>query len=44
MSAVPAVRHVGSKVRVRLSNGQVIKSKLDKHIPPFGYVAGPGSR
>ena len=44
VSAVPAVRHVGSKVRVRLSNGKVIKSKLDKHIPPLGYVAGPGSR
>ena len=40
LSAVPAVRHVGSKVRVRLSSGKVIKSKLDKHIPPLGYVAG----
>lgn len=44
VSAVPAVRHVGSKVRVRLSNGKVIKSKLDKHIPPLGNVAGPGNR
>lgn len=33
VSAVPAVRHVGSKVRVRLSNDKVIKSKLDKRIP-----------
>jgi hypothetical protein len=44
VSAVPAVRHVGSKVRVRLSNGKVIESKLDMHIPPLGYVAEPGSR
>lgn len=44
VSAVPAVRHVGSNVRVRLSNDKVIKSKLDKHIPPLGYVAGPGGR
>jgi hypothetical protein len=44
VSAVPAVRHVESKVRVRLSNGKVIKSKLDKRIPPLGYVAGPGSQ
>jgi hypothetical protein len=44
VSAIPAVRHVESKARVRLSTGKVIKSKLDKRIPPLGYVAGPGSQ
>jgi hypothetical protein len=44
VSAVPAVRLVESKVRVRLSSGKIIKSKLDKRIPPLGYVAGSGSQ
>jgi hypothetical protein len=44
VSAVPAARSVESKARVRLSNGKVIRSKLDKRIPPIGDVAGPGGR
>jgi hypothetical protein len=44
VSAVPAVRGVESRARVRLSNGKVIRSRPDKDIPPIGGVAGPGSR
>lgn len=29
--------------RVRLANGQVVKSRPNKGIPPVGYVAGGGS-
>jgi hypothetical protein len=28
--------------RVRLSNGKTVKSRPNKGVPPFGYVAGPG--
>jgi hypothetical protein len=30
--------------RVRLSSGKVIKSRLNKDVPPRGYVSGAGSR
>ena len=30
-------------VRVRLSSGKVVKSRLNKKVPPHGYVAGGGS-
>ena len=30
-------------VRVQLSNGKIVKSRLNKNVPPVGHVAGPGS-
>lgn len=39
---VPAVGNVESLVRVRLSNDKVLKSRLNKNVPPKGHVGGPG--
>jgi hypothetical protein len=30
--------------RVRLANGKVVKSRLNKGVPPVGFIAGSGSR
>jgi hypothetical protein len=37
----PDVERLG---RVQLSNGKVIKSRLNKKVPPVGNIAGPGNR
>jgi len=29
--------------RVRLADGRTVKSQPNKHVPPVGYVAGPGT-
>jgi len=42
-AAVPAPEPE-SLARVKLSSGKVIKSRLNAHVPPFGGVAGGGSR
>jgi hypothetical protein len=36
----PNVEQLG---RVRLSSGKVIKSRLNKNVPPIGYVGGAGN-
>jgi hypothetical protein len=43
VSAVPAEQGVERLVRVQLSNGKIVKSRLNKNVPPVGHVAGPGS-
>jgi cobalamin biosynthesis protein CbiG len=43
VAAIPDVPNVERLVRVALSNGKVVKSRLNKHVPPVGGVAGPGS-
>jgi hypothetical protein len=40
---VPTVDDLERMVRVQLSNGKVVKSRLNKGVPPTGYIAGPGS-
>ena len=40
---VPTEDDLERKVRVQLSNGKVVKSRLNKGVPPTGYIAGPGS-
>jgi hypothetical protein len=37
---VAHVRNVERAVRVRVTNGKVIKSRVDKNLPDQGYVAG----
>jgi hypothetical protein len=44
VTEVPDVAHVERLVRVRLSSGKIVKSRLNKDVPPVGYVAGPGSQ
>jgi len=44
VAAVPNVPNVERLGRVRLSNGKVVKSRLNRTVPPVGTVAGPGSR
>jgi hypothetical protein len=39
---VPTEDDLERKVRVQLSNGKVVKSRLNKGVPPTGYIAGPG--
>lgn len=43
VAQVPSRVGVERLVRVRLSTGAVVKSRLNKSIPPVGYVAGGGS-
>jgi hypothetical protein len=41
-----AVQHIPEpewQVRVRLSSGQTVKSRLNRDVPPVGFMAGPGS-
>ena len=38
---VPTEDDLERKVRVQLSNGKVVKSRLNKDVPPTGHVAGP---
>ncbi len=38
---VPAEDDLERKVRVQLSSGKVVKSRLNKDVPPMGHVAGP---
>lgn len=40
---VPTEDDLERMVRVQLSNGKVVKSRLNKGVPPTGYIAGPGS-
>jgi hypothetical protein len=45
---IPAgtVQHIPEpewQVRVRLSSGQTVKSRLNRDVPPVGFMAGPGS-
>jgi hypothetical protein len=42
--ALPNVPNVERLGRVRLSNGKVIKSRLNRKVPPVGNVAGAGSQ
>lgn len=44
VASVPGAPGVERLVRVQLSNGKVLKSRLNKTVPPAGYVAGGGSR
>jgi hypothetical protein len=44
VASVPDVPEVERLGRARLSNGKVVKSRLNKDIPPVGNVAGPGRR
>ena len=41
---VPSVPDIERRVRVLLSNGKVVKSRLNKNVPPVGAVARPGRR
>jgi hypothetical protein len=43
VGSVPAVPDVERLGRVRLSNGKVVKSRLNKDVPPVGAVAGRGT-
>ena len=40
---VPTVDDLERMVCVQLSNGKVVKSRLNNGSPPTGYIAGPGS-
>jgi hypothetical protein len=40
---VPTVDDLEGMVRVQLSNGKVVKARLNKGVPPTGYIGGPGS-
>jgi len=44
VSAVPDVPDTERLVRVRLSNGKTVKSRLNKDVAPFGGVAGGRQR
>lgn len=44
VEAVPDVPRVERLGRVRLSNTDVVRSRLNKDVPPVGYVGGGGSR
>jgi AAA ATPase domain len=43
VAALPNVPNVERLGRVSLSNGKVVKSRLNSAVPPVGNVAGPGS-
>jgi hypothetical protein len=42
VSEVPDAAHVERLVRVQLSSGKIVKSRLNKKVRPFGHVARPG--
>ena len=42
VSFVSTASNVERLGRVQLSNGKIVKSRLDKHVPPVGAVAGGG--
>ena len=44
VSVVPPIAQPELAVRVKLSSGAVIKSRLNKDVPPVGHVAGGGDR
>jgi hypothetical protein len=44
VSELPQRDGIESLARVRLSSGRTVKSRPNKNVPPFGYVAGGGSR
>jgi hypothetical protein len=44
VAALPDVPNVERLGRVLLSNGKVVKSRLNRAVPPYGNMAGPGSR
>jgi hypothetical protein len=44
VAAVPDVPNVEQLGRVLLSNGNTIKSRLNKDVPPVGYVAQGGQQ
>jgi hypothetical protein len=44
VAAVPDVPNVERLGRVLLSSGKIVKSQLNKTVPPVGNVAGPGNR
>ncbi len=44
VASLPDVPNMEQLGRVLLSGGQIVKSQLNKDVPPVGYVAGPGSR
>ena len=44
VAAVPDVPNVEQLGRVLLSNGDTIKSRLNKDVPPVGYVAQGGQQ
>ncbi len=37
------VRHPERKAHVRLTSGHTVRSRLNKNVPPVGYIAGGGS-
>jgi hypothetical protein len=41
LAIVPNVEQLG---RVQLSSGTVLKSRLNRNVPPIGGIAGPGGR
>lgn len=41
---VPNVSNVEFLGRVQMSNGKVVRSRLNKNVPPVGNVAGAGNR
>ena len=43
VSALPSTPNVERLARVRLSNGKIVKSRLNRHVPPTGTVARAGS-
>jgi hypothetical protein len=43
VAALPDVPDVELLGRVRLSSGKTVKSRLNKKVPPVGYVAGAGN-
>jgi hypothetical protein len=43
-AALAKVPNVESLGRVRLANGKTVKSRRNKDVPPFGFVAGAGNR
>lgn len=44
VASVPTAPEPEWLVRVQLSNGQVVKSRLNWKVPPIGAIGGPGSR
>jgi hypothetical protein len=44
VAEVPHVPNVEFLGRIQLSNGKVVKSRLNRNVPPVGYVAGSGNR
>ena len=44
VSELPTALNVERLGRIRLSSGKVVKSRLNKRVPPIGMVAGGGSK